>query len=205
MNAIARMEPAVPLPRIAEVEVTDHMMIRVRWVEGSRVGRTDVVDLSPMIDTFRLYRPLREDQNLFRTIHLIERGRILAWGDDQIDMVADNVQELAEETLTPDDFREFLATNNLTQGQAAALLDRSRRQIANYLSGSEPIPRGFVLSCFGLVARKQMLRGSLNQIRGNGIQPIQMVTSAGASLESVSLTHVPDGAMPTRTNVSSAT
>ena len=168
MNAIAEVELAIPMPKIAKVEVVDHLVIRVEWLEGSRAKRADIVDLSPMINTFRLYRPLRENKELFRTIHLIEGGRILAWGDDdQIDMVVDNVQDLADETMTPDDLREFLRINNLTQGEAAAWLDRSRRQIANYVSGSEPIPRGFVLSCFGLIARKQLLRGSITRPQGN--------------------------------------
>lgn len=168
MNAIAEVELTIPMPRIAKVEVVDHLVIRVEWSEGSRVKRADVVDLSPMINTFRLYRPLRENKELFETIHLIERGRVLAWGDDdQIDMLADNVQELAEETMTPGDLRDFLVLNDLTQGEAAALLDRSRRQIANYVAGSEPIPRGFVLSCFGLVARKQLLRGPITRPLAN--------------------------------------
>ena len=206
MSAIAKWEFAIPMPKIAKIEVIDHLIVRVEWSEGSRANRIDFVDLSPMINTFRLYRPLREDKELFSTLHLIEGGRILAWGDDdQIDMVADNVQELAEETMTPDDLREFLKVNNWTQNEAAALLDRSRRQLANYLSGSEPIPRGFVLSCFGLVARKQTLRGPLTQTHRNvKIQPIEMVTSAGVGPETVNLTHVPEGVTPTKANVSSA-
>jgi hypothetical protein len=206
MNVIPKFEFNVPMPKIATVEVEDHLVLRVAWSVGNRANRTDIVDLSPMINTFKLYRPLRENEALFRTAHLIEDGRIIAWGaDDQIDMVADSVEELAEETMTPSDLREFLSANNLTQAEAAALLDRSRRQIANYLSGSEPIPRGFVLSCFGLVARKQNLRGPLNKAQVNvNVQPIQSSTSAGAGLKPVSLTRVPYGARPTRANVSSS-
>ncbi len=206
MNAMAKLELTIPMPKIARVEALDDLVIRVEWSAGIRVGRTDVVDLSPMINTLKLYRPIRDNQSLFRTIHLIENGRIVAWGDsDQIDMAADSVEELAEETMAPDDLRNFLRSNNLTQGEAAALLDRSRRQIANYLSGSEPIPRGFVLSCYGLMARKQILQGPLANIYGKAlIQPIDTITSAGVSIEPVSLTQVPNGAMPTKTNVSSA-
>src|SRR5581483_8939648 len=97
MNAIARLELTIQMPKVAAVEVIDHLVIRVQWSEGTRQNRSDVVDLSPMINTFRLYRPLRDNEALFRTIHLIEGGRILAWGDDDsIDMLVDNVQELAE-------------------------------------------------------------------------------------------------------------
>ncbi len=206
MNAITRLELTIPMPKIARVEVVDHLVIRIAWSAGIRANRMDIVDLSPMINTLKHYRPLRDNKALFRTVHLIEDGRILAWGDDdEIDMAADSIEELAEESMTPDDFRDFLRISNLTQGEAAALLDRSRRQIANYLSGSEPIPRGFVLSCFGFMARKQLLLGPITKPQSNvHVQPIQTVTSAGASLEPVSLTQVPEGATPTKANVSSA-
>ncbi len=146
------------MPKIAAVAVEDHLIVRATWAAGSRAGRTNVVDLSPLVHSLKHYRPLREDRALFRTLHLIEDGRILAWGDDDgIDMAADSVEELAEETMTADDLRDFLKANDLTHAEAAALLDRSRRQIENYLSGREPIPRLFVLACFGLVARRQTL------------------------------------------------
>jgi len=167
MNAITKLALKIPLPQIARIEVIEHLVLRVTWSAGIRVGRTDVVDLSPMINSLKLYRPLREGRLLFRSAHLIEDGRIIGWGDDeQIDMAADSVEELAEETMTPDDLREFLTAYNLTHAEAAALLDRSRRTIESYLSGSEPIPRVFVLACYGLVARKQFLRGGLTSRSG---------------------------------------
>lgn len=163
MNAITRLALTIPMPKITKVEVEEHHVVRVTWSAGIRANRTDVVDLSPMINSLRHYRPLRENRLLFRTVHLIEDGRILAWGDDdQIDMAADSVEELAEETMSPDELRDFLKANKLTHSEAGALLDRSRRQIENYLSGSEPIPRVFVMACFGFVARKQFFRGPIN-------------------------------------------
>jgi hypothetical protein len=171
MNASPEAASTLPMPKIATIEVQDHLVVRVTWAVGARVGRTDVVDLSPMIHSLKHYRPLREDRALFRTLHLIEDGRILAWGDDdRIDMAADSLEELAEETMTPDDLRDFLKANDLTHAEAAALLDRSRRQIENYLSGREPIPRLFVLACFGLMARRQVLSepvASLRQVKAS--------------------------------------
>src|SRR5262245_56198164 len=155
MNVIADLTLATPMPKIARLRVVEHLVVEVFWDSGFRCNRTDVVDLSPMINAFSLYRPLRKNETLFRTVHLTEDGRVLAWGDDdQIDMAAESVEDLAQETMTPDDLRNFLRANNLTHGEAAALLDRSRRQIENYLSGKERIPRLFVLACFGLAARK---------------------------------------------------
>ena len=155
----------IPMPQIERIEPVEHLILRVTWSAGIRARRTDLIDLSPLINSLKFYRPLREDRVLFRAVHLIENGRILAWGDDDnIDMGADSVEQLAEETMTADDFRAYLRSNNLTHTEAAALLGRSRQQIENYLSGSEPIPRVFVMACYGLTARKLLLRGPLTRL-----------------------------------------
>jgi hypothetical protein len=165
MNPTTNLSLTIPMPQIARIDVVEHLVVRVTWSAGIRAGRTDVVDLSPMINSLKHYRPLRENRMLFRTTHLVEDGRVVAWGDDdQIDMAADSVEELAEETVSADEFRDFLKTYGLTHNEAAAYLDRSRRQIENYLSGAEPIPRIFVMACFGLVARKRLFRGSLTKL-----------------------------------------
>jgi hypothetical protein len=165
LNEITNLTLSTPMPRIAALKVVEHLVIEVVWDSGFRRGRMDVVDLSPIINLLKLYRPLRNDEVLFRTIHPIEQGRVLAWGEDeQIDMPAESVEELAQETMTPNDLRDFLKTNSLTHNEAAALLDRSRRQIENYLSGKERIPRLFVLACFGLAARKQQLMRGPNLV-----------------------------------------
>ena len=101
MSAMTELAISAPMPKISTLEVVDHLVIRVTWSSGLRAGRTDTVDLSPMINVLRLYGPLRENRSLFRTVHLIEDGRVLAWGeDDQIDMAADSVEELAHETVS---------------------------------------------------------------------------------------------------------
>ena len=45
-----------------------------------RSGET--VDLSPLVRCFKFYGKLRKDQSLFETVHLIEDGEAIAWGDD---------------------------------------------------------------------------------------------------------------------------
>jgi hypothetical protein len=155
MNAMTKLTLAIPPPRLANVAVVSNLIIRVEWLEGIRERRTDTVDLSPLINSLKFYRPLRNNPTLFNSIHLIEEGKILAWGqNDEIDMAADSVEQLAEESWTKDDFRDFLNSNNLTHQEAAALLGYTRRQIENYLSG-ELIPRVVVLACYGLDCRKQ--------------------------------------------------
>ena len=157
MNVIANLTLAVPMPQLSSIEVIDHLVLRVTWRAGIRAPRTEMIDLSPLINSLKLYRPLRTDHELFRTANLIEDGRIVAWGNGDIDMPAESLEELAEETMTADDFRDFLKSNNLTHGEAAALLGYSRRQIENFLTGGL-IPRVVVMACLGLIARNQNLR-----------------------------------------------
>jgi len=141
-------------PKIQNVSAGPGMRINVAWESGSRVGKRETVDLSPMIGTFKLYKPL-ESRDLFETVHIIEDGYVIAWGDDDnIDMPAETVERLAEETWTPEDFQRFLDDQQLTHAAAAAQLGRSRRQIENYLSGGQDIPRVVVLACYGLECRR---------------------------------------------------
>jgi hypothetical protein len=160
MNATERIDSGVPMPLIAAVRPVDaaNRLVKVTWAEGNRRGRTDVVNLSPLIETHRFYRPLRNDPALFDTIHIMDNGEAVGWGDDAVDMSADSIERLAEETMTAEDFRAFLARNNLTQEAAAAILGRSRRRIAAY-ANEGGIPRIVALACRGYEAGAVQTRG----------------------------------------------
>jgi hypothetical protein len=152
MSGTELVSTGVKLPGIREVRCVDgkRRIVSVTWGKGSREGRTDRVDLSPLIDTFKFYRPLRNDPTLFASVHTMNGGSALAWGNaDEIDMAADSVMRLAEETMTADDFRNFLERNHLTQERAALLLGRSPRQLKYYLSAGI-LPRIVSLACIGL-------------------------------------------------------
>jgi hypothetical protein len=171
-------------PQLKWVRALDRLNIEMLWVAGSRTGRTDIVDLSPLIKSFKYYRPIRESLE-FKTVRLIDDGFAIAWGDGAIEMAATAIVQLAEETLTAKDFRAFLGANKLTQVQAAAILGRSKRQIANYLAGSERIPRVVCLACLGFSARQsQSQRGFLSFV-SLADRPQNVLTSA--SLNSVSI------------------
>lgn len=144
-----------PMPRIGGMRVIDATTIRVNWIEGSRAGRTETIDLSSLIDNFKLYEPLRRNKKLFATAHIIEDGSAIAWSDDDaIDMAATSIERLAEEAMSSEDFYAFLERNSLTHQGAASALGRSRRQIEYYLSTGF-IPRVIALACFGYEARKK--------------------------------------------------
>ena len=148
------MASAEPMPRLGAVRAVDGNSVLVNWVEGARAGRTDTVDLLPLIDAFKFYEPLRRNQTLFSSAHVIEDGNAIAWGEDErIDMPATSIERLAAEAMTAEDFAAFLERNRLTHQGAASALGRSRRQIEYYLT-TGAIPRIIALACFGYEARK---------------------------------------------------
>ena len=96
-------------------------------------GQKDTERAGPRRSTYHLqsaaipsYRPLRNNHELFKTAHLVNDGYAVAWGDDSLDMSAETIENIAQESLSPQDFADFLIRNNLTQAAAASILGRSR-------------------------------------------------------------------------------
>lgn len=147
------IDSGIELARMAAVEPLPPFTLRVAWAEGRRAGREDLVDLRPVIYSYKIFKPLR-DEALFTSGHMADDGDAVAWDGDDLAMSADMIQSLAEQAMTPKDFSLFLAKNKLTQEAAAAVLGRSRRQIANYASVG-PIPRVVALACYGFEARQR--------------------------------------------------
>jgi hypothetical protein len=143
-----------PMPRLGAVRAIDGSSVLVNWLEGARAGRSETVNLLPLIDGFKFYDTLRRNAALFSSAHLIEDGNAIAWGEDErIDMPATSIERLAAEAMTAEDFSAFLLRNRLTHQGAASALGRSRRQIEYYLS-TGAIPRTIALACFGYEARR---------------------------------------------------
>ena len=94
--------PRKILPRIVAVAPGDEpMTLHVRWDKGEE----SLIDISGMIQSFRVYAPLRQSPELFRQVRVGEYGTDVVW-TDEIDMAADTLwrlaQEQAGETMTPD-------------------------------------------------------------------------------------------------------
>jgi hypothetical protein len=153
------VDTGTPSPAIGSIVVDDgqHRLITTAWAAGKRQGRTEQVDLSPIIDAYRVYRPLRDNVALFETAHVIDDGFAVAWGDGEIDMSAASIERLAEEAMTGEDFVAFLDRNSLTHQAAAAALGRSKRQIEYYLH-QEQLPRIVALACIGYEVRARSRR-----------------------------------------------
>jgi hypothetical protein len=104
MSAIKIGNTGVPLPRISRIRAFPDFRVSVIWAEGSRTGAADTVDLAPVINTHKFYRPLRKNKKLFRTAHLVDDGHAIAWGDGTIDMSAELIEDIADQAMSPKDF-----------------------------------------------------------------------------------------------------
>jgi hypothetical protein len=68
------------------------MTLRVRWDTGDE----NLIDVSGMVESFRLYAPLRQSPGLFRQVRVGEHGTDVVW-TDEIDTSADTFWRLAQE------------------------------------------------------------------------------------------------------------
>jgi len=138
--------PKKTLPRIAAVKADDKpMTLRIRWDKGDE----SLVDVSGMVQTFRVYEPLRHSSDLFHKARVGEHGTDIVW-TDEIDMAADTLWRLAQEqagvTLSAEAFRRWRERQAYTLDTAAAALGVSRRMVAYYEQGKKPIPRVVALA-----------------------------------------------------------
>jgi Protein of unknown function (DUF2442) len=138
--------PRKSLPRIAEVVAGKKpFTLHIRWDKGEE----NLVDVSGLIQSFRVYTPLRRSQQRFRQVRLGEHGTDVVW-TEKIDMAADTLWRLAQEqcgaTMTADAFRSWRQRKAYTLDQAAKALGISRRMVAYYDHGDKPIPRVVALA-----------------------------------------------------------
>ena len=121
-------------------------------------GEENLVDVSGLIESFRVFAPLRKDRELFRRVHVGPYGTDIVWTDD-IDMAADTLWRLAREqsgaTMTADAFRSWRQRKAYTLDEAAKALGISRRMVAYYDQGDKPIPRVVALATRALEAAER--------------------------------------------------
>jgi DNA-binding transcriptional regulator YiaG len=143
--------PKKTLPRIVAVSADKKKpsTLRIRWDKADE----SVVDVSGLVETFRVYEPLRRSPELFAQARLGDHGADVVWSDD-IDMSADTLWRLAQEqtgaTMSPDAFKRWRERKAYTLDAAARALGLSRRMLAYYEQGARPIPRVVALATRGL-------------------------------------------------------
>ena len=135
------------LPRMRSVSFHGGYEVAVTWNEMTRDGSTETVDLAPLIFRLKFYAPLRDNRDLLTSVHPINGGSALAWGEaDDIDMAASSVLRLAEEVMTAADFSAFMKRHRFTFDRAAAELGISKR-LAGYYAAGRPVPRAIAMAC----------------------------------------------------------
>jgi len=160
MSATEIEDSGVLLPRLAGVRALDRNRIAVEWAAGERAGKAETVDLSPVIDSYRIYRPLRGNAALFATVRVIDGGDAIAWDGADLELPTQTIESLAWQMMRPEEFVAFMQRHRLTEAAIATILGYSRRQIG-YFKTTGPIPRVVALACKGYVAeqRERGLRG----------------------------------------------
>ena len=71
--------------------------------------------------------------------------------------------------MKANDLREIMVRNHISNNDLSTLIDKSPRQISNYLSGSQPIPRAeaimFKAIDAGLIDIDQLLEWVVEEIK----------------------------------------
>ena len=144
--------------RIRAVEVLPGQRLHLTFEDGWQAD----VDLSGWIEHTRLFNPL-QDATLFALAKLGDWGTSVVWVEDEIDMGADNLRNLAVEQaggIGHERLIHWLHDNQLTQTQGAQAIGVSRRMLSYYLSGAKPIPKTVWLACLGWVAQGTATRAA---------------------------------------------
>ena len=118
------------------------------------------VDMAPVIATHGALRALN-DQGLFARARLDARGGYAIWLDDELELAADNLRNLAVEQaggIGHERLWNWMADNHLTQEQAAEAMGTSRRMLNYYLSGAKTIPKTVWLACVGWQSQQRKRR-----------------------------------------------
>ena len=138
--------PRKVIPRIESVAAgSKSLTLRLRW----NTGDDTPVDVTGIVNSFRMYSPLRNDPELFRQVKVGEFGADVVWPGG-LDMSNDTLWRLAQEqaglTMTAEAFRRWRERRAFTLDTAARALGISRRMVAYYEKGERPIPRVVALA-----------------------------------------------------------
>ena len=114
-------------------------------------GASFSVDLGPLIQAYPTLKPL-QDATVFSQAHRDARGGYVIWIDDELELAADNLRNLAVEQaggIGHERLWGWIDKHSLTQDRAALALGISRRMLNYYLSGAKAIPKTIWLACLG--------------------------------------------------------
>jgi hypothetical protein len=125
----------------------------VQWDDGRRAE----IDLGPVIAARKVLAPLA-DPEAFHRIRIADDGWSVEWSAVGIDLGAAQLKrwadEQAGEAMPAAAFRAWMEGHGLTLDRAAEALGLSRRTVAYYLSGEQPVPKTVMLATEGYDKRQ---------------------------------------------------
>lgn len=114
------------------------------------------VSVLPLIQRHPTLRELATPA-VFQRAKLGEWGASVTWGQDALELAADNLRARAVEQAggtSHETIWNWMARHDLTLDAAAQALGLSRRMLAYYRSGEKPVPRTVALACLGWEAEQ---------------------------------------------------
>lgn len=139
--------------RIESVVTRGGGVLVVTWDDGRRAE----IDLGPVIASRKVLAPLA-DPKAFHRLRLAEDGWSVEWPTVGIDLGASQLRrwadEQAGEAMPAAAFRAWMDGHGLTLDRAAEALGLSRRTVAYYLSGEQPVPKTVMLATEGYDNRR---------------------------------------------------
>jgi hypothetical protein len=143
----------VSIGRIESAVTRGEAMMVVIWDDGTRRE----IDLGPIITARTVLAPLR-DAEAFHRVHVADDGWSIEWPACGIDLGAAQLRrwgdEQAGEAMPAEAFRTWMERHGLTLDRAAEALGLSRRTVAYYLSGEQPVPKTVMLATEGYDKRQ---------------------------------------------------
>jgi hypothetical protein len=137
--------------KITGVTPVSALVISVAWDDNEMTA----IDLAPIIAARTALQPLAQADE-FAAVTVSQDGWSLEWPCG-IDFGAPQLRRWADEQagriMAPAAFRAWVENHGFTIDAAAAALGLSRRTIAYYLSGEQPIPKTVMLATIGYDGR----------------------------------------------------
>jgi len=141
---------------LTAVEALPDYCLRLVYADGQILQ----VDLAGWINTTQALATLKEAA-LFSQAKVGFGGHGVDWIEDELDLAADNLRNLAIEQaggIGHERIWNWLHEAGLTLEQAAEALGISRRMLIYYRGGEKPIPRSIWLACLGREAVRPLGR-----------------------------------------------
>lgn len=139
--------------RVESAVTRGDFILAIAWDDGRR----SQVDLGPIIAARPILAPLA-DPEVFRGVRVAADGWSIEWQTCGIDFGAAQLRRWADEqagdAMPADAFRAWMNRHGLTLDRAAEALGLSRRTIAYYLSGEQPVPKTVMLATEGYDKRR---------------------------------------------------